>query len=273
MTIEELAMCYILSSHIGNIIIEKYIAKESPPDIAYVINNTHWKKEQILFIKKYESDFFVIENDEIKVIADEQLLARSAKKHIMFAIKQNVYASKYAEKTFINNIGKLLDNKYYKRYELDFIDEVYNIFAEISNIETDVGKNSLTFPSDKDLMRYQSINYHYFKNIARKIFNETIQGRLHAGDDIGGYIKPWKEKNREYFKTLLLYSHFYEWFFEPVGGKLTLRCDLDTNRDLFIVSFINIVIYCFDDLAVQGKFLKQLHAKFGLIRRDFVDVI
>lgn len=245
------------SATLSDIILEMFISGTLPE--TRQINITELYLITVYDYKKLKNfignDYYIVEKNYIKVTADDKYLAEFSRNYLKRCILKLVIPSKFSKDDYDNRHEKYLIDKDYSQAELQFtysvIDEILSV-ARLDNLPDNI--------STDDLYQFRLLYCNNFYYSARRVFNDILQNRLHAGDNImSNLMEPFE--NCEAI-NLLNDSCKFDYFFDKDG---ILKCDLKTNRETLIKNFINIVLTNFNDINSQIALLQKLNAKYPIL--------
>lgn len=253
----KIAKALIANETIEKIILERHLFNAIP------ISNKFSLKKVSKYIginysrlQKYiESDLYTINKDTIYITENKQLLSDKSKKYIEDLIKEVIRPEKYKNNKFVYCIAKFFDNSYYSKAEQEFIDLMVNEFFAICNRNTISHRISF-----EDLIGFLNINHNPFQHTARQVYNDILQKKICAGDNIIKYIK--EHLTDIQFTRQLEKSYKYDCFFDNNG---ILKCDLDTNINILIKNFLCTIIYGLTDNDAKIILLMKLNAKYPFL--------
>lgn len=245
------------SATLSDIILEKFISGTLPEtrligfDELYLITVYDYKK-----LKKFMgNNYYTFKGDYVKVTTDERFLAEYSRNYLKRCILTLVKPSKFSIDDFNTRDAKYLIDKDYSETELAFI---YSMIDEILSVA------KLDAPpcpiSADDLFQFGAINDNIFYYCAMSVYNDILQDRLHAGDNImSRLMEPFEDCETIH---ILNESCKFDYFFDKDG---ILKCDLKTNREILIKNFINSVLTNFNDVNSQLEILRKLNFKYPIL--------
>lgn len=159
----------------------------------------------------------------------------------------------------------LLGEQNYTNTEKKFVDFIFDCFISLTDIDFK-SKTVLTAESLNDLVNFNLAINSQFRHFSKVIYNAILQAKLHAGDNLRPYIDKSYQNKHEMEERLKL-SAEYDYFFDE---KAILRCDLETNKNIFVKNILNTIISELSDIAVKIMLLVKLQNKFPFLIRDKV---
>lgn len=238
------------SAALSEIILERYLADILPETRLIPLKelNRITNYDYIKLRKYLGNNYYRVKGKEISIIADNQLLAEKSELHCKRLISELVIPAHFDKEKY--TLGT-----YYTEKEIEFIDFMLNELLSIASIN----KFSCKAPVN-DLFYFNLINHNYFNYSAKRIFNDILLNKLHAGDN----IIPYLAENLTGFEIIerLENSCKFDYLFDTDG---ILKCDLTTNKDILIKNFINTVIYGLRDPDSQAILLQKLDSKYPIL--------
>lgn len=245
------------SAALCEIILEKYLAgilpetRQIPMGELNKITNYNYIK-----LRKYlGNNYYRVKGKNINIIADNQLLSEKSKSLCKRFISALVIPAHFDKGRYKNNHEKYIVDTYYTEEETELIDFMLNeLMSVVSSKEF-----SCQAPIN-DLFYFNLINHNSFDLSAKRVYNDILQKKLHAGDN----IMPYLAENLTPFEIVerLENSCRFDYFFDTDG---ILKCDLDTNKDILIKNFINTVLYSFRDPDSRAILLQKLNSKYPIL--------
>ncbi len=249
------------SMHLNDIIIEKYLSGTLPE--TRQISMKELSKYSAYYdytkLRKYlGNNFYRVNGEDIKVIADNELLSEKAKLHCKRKILKLITPSKFEQYSFENCVEKFVTDIEFTEEERAFFNLMVNELLAIASIKECPHQISLG-----DLLMFNLLNFGSFYNNAKNVYNGILQKKLHTGDNIKIYL----EQNLAEFEIDNIYklAEKYDCFFNING---ILKCDLEADRNILIKNFINSVIYDFNDLLSRIALLQKLNNKYPILIRE-----
>lgn len=251
------AKAVVATGTMDEIILEKFLTKSMPKSnkfcLKQVYENTGFKFDNL---RKYVySDLFTIGKDTIDITNDMQLLSDKSREYIEQLIKKVIRPAKYENSKFNYMFAKIFDNSYFTDEEQKFIEL---ITKEVFSI---IDYNELSRKiSIRDLFGFHYLNRPPFIHTARQVYNDILQKKIHAGDNIMEYIKTnlTDIQVTEKLET----SCKYDCFFDNNG---ILKCDLVTNRNILIKNFLSMIFYGVNDNQAKTILLLKLNSKYPFL--------
>lgn len=267
MNIQKETQAMLVSDMIDKIILERFLIKSIPK--IRIIPYEQLEKLTHLKIKglqrSLKSKLFISHKNDIEITENEQLLAGKANELIRGLIKKYVIPSQYTGGEELRDIAGVLDEQSYTDTEKNFIDFIFNTFISLTEINFSP-KKVMTFETIQVLLNFNLVNNSQFRHFSKDIYNAVLQAKLHAGDTLKPYIeKSYKNNNENEIETRLKLSAEYDYYFDD---KANLRCDLDTNKSVFIKNLLNTIISELNDLTVKLLLLVNLQNKYPFLIRD-----
>ncbi len=247
------------SSKLCDIILEKYLADILPEtrQISMKELNRITIYNYIGLRKYLGNNYYRVIGKNIDIIADNQFLSEHAKKLCKRLILKLVIPSQFSKDRLENRVQKFIVDTDFTANEKEFIDLMLNELLSIASI-----KESSRKISTNDLFYFNLLNHNSFYHIARRVYNDILQKKLHAGDNILLYFEDNLTASEIAYR--LDKAEEFDCFFNKHG---ILKCDLETNRNILIKNFINSVIYSFNDPGSRAALLLKLNTKYPILTR------
>lgn len=243
------------SMHLNEIILEKYIANTLPEnrkidmkELNAITNYNYYE------LRKYlGNNYYRVKGKTINVIADNQYLSEQSKLYCKRLILNLIPPS--TEKDF-NRPERYIIDADYTAEEQEFINLMINEFLAVANcneIEREIDINNLLY--------FNFLNNYFFKLDVKRVYNDILQNKLHAGDNIKSYFDTDNIIDLQFFNKLDIAEKF-----DCIFNKFyILKCDLETNKNILIKNFINTVLFDFDDISARISLLKKLNTKYPIL--------
>ncbi len=240
-----------------DIISEKYLADILPEtkQISMEELNQITIYNYISLRKYLGNNYYRVAGKNIDVIADNQFLSEQAKNLCKRLILKLVTPSQFDKDSFENRVQKYIMDIDFTADEREFIDLMLNELLSIANI-----KECSSKISTNDLLNFNLLNHNSFYYNARKVYNDILQKKLHAGDNIILYFADNLTASEIAYR--LQKAEKFDYFFNKHG---ILKCDLQTNRNILIKNFLNSVIYSFNDPYSRATLLLKLNEKYPIL--------
>lgn len=258
--VQECSQALQASATLCNIIFEKYLADilSETRQIAMKELNEITIYNYIKLRKYLGNNIYRPKRKTIKIIADNQLLSEKSKSHSKYLISKLVLPSKFYNDSFENRVGRYITDKNYTAEEIEFIELMLNELLSIAGI-----KEFARQISARDLSDFNSLNDNSFYHSAKKVYNDILQRKLHAGDNIMKYLKT--DLSDQEIAERLEKSCKFDYFFDKDG---ILKCDLEKNCNILIKNFLNTVLYSFKDQSSRITLLLKLNCKYPILIRE-----
>lgn len=261
MSDEKSAVAVAATMFLEEIILEKYLVKTIPESRQYSLKSI--KKltgYNFRTIKNYvSSKLFTIHKTTLEITDNTRLLSEQSNAYCKTLIKKLIFPSKNKCDEYIYNIGRLFTNSHYTSAEQNFINLMFDKFFCIINDNITIRPTSYI-----DLLKFNSVNCDGFYFVARDIYNAIIRQKLHVGDYILPFINT-KLKNKKNIADILESSSIFDYFFNK---NAVLKCDLNTNTNLLIKNFLNLLIYNLNDIDTKIILLQKLNSKYSIFISD-----
>lgn len=259
MNCKKCSQALVAASVLTEIVLEKYVADILPKTRKISIKQLN---EDTIFnyykLRKYlGNNFYRVGRKTVNIIVDNQLLSEKSKGTCKRLILKLVIPSQFNKNSFENRVEKYIIDTDYTAEERDFIDLMLNELLSVASI-----KEFARHVSARDLFDFNSLNHNSFYHSAKKVYNDILQKKIHAGDNIMQYLKTNLTDTE--IAERLEKSDKFDYFFDKDG---ILKCDLDTNRNTLIKNFLNTILYSFSDPSSRAILLQKLNSKYPLLTR------
>lgn len=244
------------SALLSVIILEKYLAGILPETrlISMKELNKITDYNYVKLRKFLGNNYYRVKGKKFNIIADNQLLAREAKSNCKYLIVELVIPSQPID-SFDNRVFLYIIDSDFTVEEREFINLMLNDLIAVASI-----KEFSSQISERDLCDFNTLNANSFDQTAKKVYNDVLQKKLHAGDNIMEYLKT--DLSDKEIAERLEKSCKFDYFFDKDGF---LKCDLDTNKTILIKNFLNTLLYGFKDLRARNILLLKLNSKYPLL--------
>lgn len=279
---------WVITDFIEKITLERYLLNAIPKNRHMALNNltrlTNLKiGRQYKFIK---SDLFQMDKKSITITDKENLLSYRANNYIKLLIKKYIIPNKYKNEACLelNDFAGFLEENIYSDKEKEFIDFIFNNCKSIASLGIDTISIKNNPKLIKNLLNFNLVNNSCFRCIAKKIYSDILHNKIHAGDSIKPYIEEIYKNEKKYDESRILIeklygnnnnnneiikrlelSNIYDYYFDE---NAILRCDLETNRNIFIKNFINTIISEFIDIFAKMLILVNLQKTYPILIED-----
>lgn len=262
MSVNKSATALIANETMEEIILESYLTNAMPTSNKFNLKKVYEHTGNNYYrLRNYiESNLYTISKEAIIITDNTHLLSDKAKEYVERLIKKAVYPENYKNNKIIYCIEKLFDYSYFTKEEQKFIELMSNeLFSIIHN------NVILHRISCKDLVGFLDLNRSPFLHTARQVYNDILQKKIHAGDNIMQYVKEHLTDIQVAEK--LEKSCKYDYFFDSKG---ILKCDLDTNIKILIKNFLSTIIYDLVDHKAKITLLMKLNNKYPFLMSENV---
>ncbi len=245
------------STKLCDIILEKYLADILPETRQFSMKELNQITiYNYISLRKYlGNNYYRVIGKNIDVIADNQFLSEHAKNLCKRLILKLVIPSQLDKDSFENRVQKFIMDIDFSADEREFIDLMLNELLSIARI-----KECSRQISTNDLLHFNLLNHNSFYHNAKSIYNDILQKKLHAGDNIILYFENNLTASEIAYR--LQKAEKFDYFFNKHG---ILKCDLQTNRNILIKNFLNSVIYSFNDPISRAALLLKLNTKYPIL--------
>lgn len=254
------AKALVADSKMEAIILERYLTDTIPKSNKFNIKNVYkYTGYNYYRLRNYiESDLYTISKNTIDITDNIQLLSDKSKNYAEKQIIKVVSPEKYRNDKFVCFVAKLFDCSYFTKEEQKFIELMTNELFLIIDTNEILHRISI-----KDLIGFFDINHSPFLHTARQVYNDILQKKIYAGDNIMKYIKEHLTDIQVTEK--LQKSSKYDYFFDNNG---ILKCDLNTNINILIKNFLNTIIYDLTDNKAKILLLLKLNNKYPFLIKE-----
>lgn len=252
------AKALIATDKMNKIILERYLINDMPKSYKFELKKVYkYTGYKYLSLRKFVcSDLYTVSKETIDITCDAKLLSEKSKEYVSRLIKKIIYPSRHKNNKFVYLIDKVFDNSYFTEEEQKQIELMTNELLFI--VDNNEILHNISF---EDVCGFHYLNRRPFLYVARQVYNDILQKKIHAGDNIMEYIKTHLTEMQ--VAKELEKSRRYDYFFDDNG---ILKCDLDTNRSILIKNFLNTVIYDFTDDKAKIIMLFKLNSKYPFLR-------
>ncbi|MDE6586609.1 MAG: hypothetical protein K2K80_08015 [Clostridia bacterium] len=244
-----------------DIILERYLINVIPENRQYSLQAI--KKltgYDFLPISNYvSSELFTINKTTIEITENTQLLSDKSKNYCKTLIQKLIFPSNYEQDKFISYIGKLYDSSYYTSEEKNFIELMLDKLFCIINDEI-----TIKYIPRNDLLKFNLVNSNGFCYTARDIYNAILQKKFKVGDNILPFINNKITDKNVIYEKLKCGSKFDCFFTE----NAILKCDLNTNLNILIKNFLNLIIYNLNDTVTKNILLSKLNSRYPILIKN-----
>lgn len=257
MNCKKISKALCAASVLNEIVLEKYLADILPETkqlyIKQLNKDTGYKYNKI---RKFTgNNYYKVTKKTVNIIADNQLLSKKSKSACKHLILKLVYPSQLNESSFETRAEQYIIDTDYTAEEIEFINLMFNELLSITSIKGVARQISAT-----DLFDFNSLNGNSFYHTAKKIYNDILQKKLYAGDNVTKYFKT--DLSDKEIAERLEKSCKFDYFFNKDG---ILKCDLNTNTNILIKNFLNTVLYSFIDPDSRTALLQKLNSKYPVL--------
>lgn len=239
------------------IILERYLSNTIPISNKFSIKKLYkFTGHNYYRLRNYiESNLYTISKYTITITDNTQLLADQSKEYVERLIKKTIYLAKNINKKIVYFIAQLFDYSLFTKEEQKFIELMANelfLITESNEISRRI--------SYKDLNGFLELNHGSFLRTVRQVYNDILQRKIRAGDNIMKYLKECLTEIEVAEK--LEKSCKYDYFFDSNG---CLKCDLVTNINILIKNFLSTIISGLTDDSAKIILLLKLNKKYPLL--------